>query len=75
MLTVKVFLGKVSRPKIEFFPNWIKLSTTVHCSILITILMLFFSNFLPFIVGAKLFSKLDFLQINKNLVKGYIDMC
>ena len=75
MLTVKVFLGKVSRPKIEYFPNWVKLSTTVYCSILITILMLFFSKFLSFIVEAKLFPKLDFLQINKNLVKGYIDMC
>ena len=75
MLTVKVFLGKVSHPKIEYFPNWVKLSITVYCSILITILKLFFSKFLSFIVGAKLFPKLDFLQINKNLVKGYIDMC
>ena len=53
--------------------NWLKFGTGVHCYMLITIFTFIFSKCSSFIfLGANLVPKSEVLQINWNLVQGYI---
>ena len=58
------------------FPNSLKFDTEVYCYILILILMFIFPRFLSLtFIWANLVPKSEVLQINWNLVQGYIRMC
>ena len=68
-------LGKFG-PEIWSSSNWLKCSAWVHCYMLITILMFIFSKFMAFIFfWPDLVPKSEVLQIDWNLVKGYITIC
>ena len=67
--TLKCFLGKFG-PKNWSPPNWLQSGTSVFP---MSNLMLIFSKYLSSIfLGANLVSKLEVLQINRNMVQGYI---
>ena len=61
LIYTNVFLGKFG-PKIWSSPNWRKFGTGVLCYILISNLIFIFKNS-------------EVLQINWNLVQGYVAMC
>ena len=56
-------------------PNWLKFSTGVHWYILISNIMFIFNIFVIHIFWANLVPKSHVLQINWNLVQGYIAIC
>ena len=70
--TLKSFLGKFCL-KNGSSPNRLKFGAGVHCYMLITILLFIFSKCSSFILfWANFVPKCEILQINWNLVQGYI---
>ena len=66
-----IFLCKFG-PKIWGSIKWPKFRTGVHCCILITILIFFFTVFVNHIFWTNLVSKFKVFQIDWNFVQGYI---
>ena len=71
ILHPKVLLGQIWSPKLSS-PNWPEFGTEVHCQILISNLIFFFKIMSFIFFGASLVPKSKVIEINWNLVWGYI---